>query len=183
MLGLIVFILTLSSGNSYANQSCISNLTQDEVASVFGDYSFISPKPYLIGSDNLSQEEQKAEFIHYALKEQFPHLQIYVEPKALPKKLDVFAVLDFFYLNQIIIKRIFESYSSGEIIFTNYSSIGVYSDQQSNILQLRMQVSNQFGSALRNPFARIQPLARNELVNQWRTFLSITTPVSPKFIK
>ena len=177
------FISTLAVSLAHGLQTCESYLDQNTDAVIFGDFSVMTPKPYLIGSDTQSLEDQKAELIRLALKEQFPHLQIYVEPKALPKKLDLFAVLDFFYLNQAIIKRIFEGYSSGDIIFTNHTSIASYVDLQRSHLQLRFQVSNQFGSALLKPFAPKLPLDRYELVNQLRMFLSLTTPVSPNLIR
>jgi hypothetical protein len=175
-----IFLMT---NITHASPSCQDYLSPKEIAYIYGDFSPKPFEPYRISGDTLSETQQKAELIRIALKELFPRLQIYVEPKALPNKLDVFALLDFFNQNAQIIQRIFEGYTGGDIIFTNSTSISTYSDSQQHLLQLRFQVFNQFGSALFHMRARNRPLSREDLVEQWRLFLTMTTDLSPKLIK
>lgn len=175
-------IYILNSNLALANSSCEKHLESNGIF-ISPGYDLVMADPYTLGKDTDPIHVQKANLIRLALKEAFPLLDIIVNPNSLPKKLDTLALINFFYDNSIGINLIFSGFTKGQIIITDHTSIATYADNHNHALQLRFEVANEFGSAFFHPLAKLRPLDRQALVQQWQMFLTMITGKSPKIIK
>ncbi len=140
--------------------------------------------PYSLGDETTdSQHLLKAKFIRLALKMAFPKLNIKINVKALPKKFDFIALLNFFETNQKAIDHIFQNYENGILTITDHTSIANFNHLGVNSLDLSFRVTNEFGSAFFHPLANSRPLDREHLKYQWQIFASGMTRLGPDVIK